>query len=309
MLKDDQAAVVQRGFRILRTADGPGEFLHAPQPAAQAQAGVFPVRKAVGNEIRRGQEAGHQVGQQEGRREYQSVAVLQEIAGELAAHDLRAMAAQPPQHARVEGLDAVDELREAVEQLAGALCQLGVIALVGLDLDDQRRLALMDRQDLLQIGHGLVRSLQTAGCQLLSRHVAEPAVHAGGALQAFVVHDDELAVLGQMDIQLGAVAMLHCTAEGKQGVLRHAVFRIVQAAVGIIILTQSGKSGFFSLAENHEQPQKPQRQKHDQADPNSFHFSQSSTSKASSPFLATGLLSPCMTKSMVTKASATNTVA
>ena len=115
MLKDDQAAVVQRGFHILRTADGPGEFLHAPQPAAQAQAGVFPVRKAGGNEIRRGQEAGHQVGQQEGRRKQQIIAIPQEIMQIQAEWLLKTKEKMIRMKAEMTGQD-IERIRRDVER-------------------------------------------------------------------------------------------------------------------------------------------------------------------------------------------------
>ena len=221
--------------------------------------------------MRQSQKTGQEICQQKGQRPGQIVAILQEIAGELPAHDLRTVPAQPEQHARIEGFDAVGHLREAVKQPACQLRQPGMVALAGLDFHDQRGFPGKERQHFLQIGDLFLRPLQPAGIQLLRGHIADVPLHAGGALQTLVVHDHQTAVPAQMYVQLRAVARLYGKPESGKRIFGNALPAVMQPPVGVVIAFQSEKTGLSAFGAECQQPQQAKQQQNAGADPKNNH--------------------------------------
>ena len=107
-----------------------------------------------------------------------------------------------------------------------------MVALAGLDFHDQRGFPGKERQHFLQIGDLFLRPLQPAGIQLLRGHIADVPLHAGGALQTFVVHDHQTAVPAQMYVQLHAVTRSGCQTEGGNGIFRHGLIPGMKSPVG-----------------------------------------------------------------------------
>ena len=168
------------------------------------------------------------------------------------------MLLQPEQDPWIKGLHAELQVRILIQQRADPLRQNGVVFAKRLDLHNQRCLPLKQGQDLLQIGDALPCSLQGQAVQLLRRAVADVFVHTGGPQQALVVHDHQTAVLAQMNVQLSTVTVLHCKAEGCQGIFRHALFAVMEAPVGVVISRQTVKTGlaaFATQAQNIQQQQ------------------------------------------------------
>ena len=153
----------------------------------------------------------------------------------------------------VEGLDAVIH-PEPIQHGAGGLRQLGMVAPLRLQLDDEGRFPLKQGQHLLQKGDLLLRPLQTVLLQLLRRQVLHQNVRPGGALETGVVDHRQAAVLHQMDVQLSTVAVFNGTAEGRHGVFRNMGL-VVVAPVGVAILPQQLPAGMLPAAAQHQQKQ------------------------------------------------------
>ena len=125
--------------------------------------------------------------------------------------------------------------------------------------------------------------------------------------------DRQLPVLHQMHVQLRAEAVGRRPLEGGQRVLRYALLPVVEPPVGVPPFPEVRPVRLTPAAPQAQDIQQKQYQKYDQNDNNSFHqsFVSSSTVISVSPAFSAGmsLLSPCLTNSMVTKASPVNTAA
>ncbi len=158
----------------------------------------------------------------------------------------------------------------------------------------------------------VLRALQSIVGQILRRQVLDLHVRPGGTQQGGVVDDGQMAVLHQVYVQLRAEAALYRAAEGGDGVFGDAGLVMI-APVGIVPLFEIVPVAPPLLAAQGQQVQekdhRDQGGQYDEPSHRETSFQSLSTSSTSSPTLAAGLLSPCLTNSMVTKASAVNTAA
>ena len=88
----------------------------------------------------------------------------------------------------------------------------------------------------------MLRAAEPELFQLLIAQLIHPGVYAADPLQRVVVKDHHLSVLGELDVQLHAVARLCGQLKGLQGVFRDAFIPVVQAPVGKV---HAHKGGFL----------------------------------------------------------------
>ena len=139
---------------------------------------------------------------------------------------------------RVEALDTVPH-EVIVEAAHDALAELGVIAVMHLDFHDHgrrhlglaRRVAVEDREHLIEGGNLLVGIQKTAFAQLGEGHLLDDAVAPAHTPNIGVVDHDELSVGGQVHVELHAEAELARAEKRRHRVLGDPL--AVQAAVRV----------------------------------------------------------------------------
>ena len=186
--------------------------------------------EAVGQKIRYGKEIGQAVSGDEPDIIRKIIPGGKEILSQLAPDDVRTMAPQPHQAPVVKGLHAEAALI-LLQLLAGDLRQLVVVAVHGLQLHNQGNLALNQVQHIGKGGNGFRGVSQMVLAQFLGGQILHPAGLTGGAVEQGVVDYRQVAVFGQVQVQLDAVAVFHGGPEGGQTVLRQTA--VVEATVGV----------------------------------------------------------------------------
>ena len=194
----------------------------------------------VGDELGAGQHVAQQVAQHQAARRGHVVIGLGRPR-QLAAQQVRRVFFEPAHDAGVKALDTVGAVIGAHQRQA-LFTELGV-ARPGLELDDKGRAPRHHREHLGQQGDALVGAAKAHAAQLLQRERVHPPVYAADPVQRVVVKDHHLAVFGQLDIQLDAVARLRRQPERGEAVLRHRLVPRVQPAVRVVAAVKGG--GFF----------------------------------------------------------------
>ena len=116
-----------------------------------------------------------------------------EILSQLAPDDLGAVFPQPVDTTGIKGFHAPGA-GIALHGLAGGFTQGGVIAANGLQLDDQRRFAGIELQNLTEGGNGFLCALQMKGGKLLRSQIFDFLLHTCRAQQGMVMDHGEIAV-------------------------------------------------------------------------------------------------------------------
>ncbi len=158
----------------------------------------------------------------------------------VAAHRLGKLPAQKilrvePEPCHDQGVEALyaDVAAVVGYDLVGLFAQLAV-ALAVLELAYYRAAAAHHVQHLREEGDGLVCAAETKLAQLAERQLVHPRVHAAHAVKRIIVEHDDLTVLGQLYVQLNAIARLCGETERLQRIFRDALVAAVQTAVGAV---------------------------------------------------------------------------
>ena len=155
------------------------------------------------------------------------------------------MTAQPHQHARVEALHAVADA-VAIERVHGLVAELRHArprGALGLHLHDERQRVRV--APAIRVEHGkrliegwdaLVRAVQAKLAQVLQGALLDREGTSAHASRVGVVNDRELAVRGEVDVELHAKAQVAGAPERRERVFWDAEVAVVQAAVGKAVL-------------------------------------------------------------------------
>ncbi len=128
-----------------------------------------------------------------------------------------------------------------------------------LQLHDQGRLSLKQRQHVLQQGNGLAVSFQGIILQILQPQILNYGLFAADSAQIAVMDHGQMPVCHQVHVQLRPKAVLYSLAESGQGVLRDVLAHVVEAPVGIADIRQFLPAGLALPRQQHQAPEQEQR--------------------------------------------------
>ena len=164
--------------------------------------------------------------------------VVLQGSGQLAADKMGRMKPEPGDNQRVEAFDA-DISAISVQNGFRLLTKFPVPGPV-LQLHDQCLRTADGTEHLREQGNLLFRTIQAKGAQFIEGEVINPGMDATDPVQRVIMKHHDLAVFGETDIQLDAVAFAGSLPECGERVLRNTSVTAVQTTVGVVDPTEHG---------------------------------------------------------------------
>jgi hypothetical protein len=122
-------------------------------------------------------------------------------------------------------------------------------------LDNQRLFTGKDGQHIGKERNAFIRAEKTELMNLIQRQVADTTVQTGAAGQVIIMENNNMAIPGELYIQLCSITCFHCTAESRQRVFRYGLVGTVKAAMSEGPSRKRGACGSRRTAgEDEEKP-------------------------------------------------------